>query len=137
VPLLIITVMWKGEDYLYSNPEIVQHALENYCDKLEHFKKENPSKPEFLPYFFSVEVNIFIKRIKGIQEILKVEDINKKHSLESEAGLIVSALKRYKNDIQKSLDKLKTEFGDDVPERNDLIKLMSDLDEAIERMNKL
>ena len=102
--------MWKGEDYLYSNPEIVQKALDNYCAKLEYLKKENPSKPEFLPDVFSVGVDVFIKRIRDIQEILNEEDVNKKHRLESEAGLIVSALKKYKNDIYKSLDKLKTEF---------------------------
>ena len=70
-------------------------------------------------------------------ETLKTEDIDKMHRLESKAVLIVSALKKYKEDTQKCLDKLKTEFRDDVPEHNNFTKLMSDLDEAIERMNKL
>lgn len=129
--------MWKGEDYLNYNPEIVQKALDNYCAKLIHLKKENPSKPEFLPDVFRVGVDNFIKRIREMQEILKLEDPNKKHRLEAQAVLVVSALKKYKNDTQNSLDKLKTEFADDVPERNDFTELMSNIDEAIERMNKL
>jgi len=57
--------------------------------------------------------------------------------LEDKADIIRSMLKKYKEDTQKSLDKLKAEFGDDVPERNDFTKLMSSLDDAMERMNKL
>jgi len=129
--------MWNGEDYLYSNPKIVQDALDNYCAKLEHLKKENPTKPEFLPEVFTEGIDNFIKRIREMQEILETEDPDKIHRLEDKTVLVVSALKKYKEHTQKSLDKLKAEFGDDVPERNDFTKLMSSLDEAMERMNKL
>jgi len=129
--------MWKGEDYLESNPKIVQNALDNYCAKLEHLKKGNPSKPEFLPEVFTYGVDNFIKRIREMQEILKTKDPDKIHRLEDKADIIRSMLKKYKEDTQKSLDKLKAEFGDDIPQRNDFTELMSSLDEAMERMNKL
>ena len=129
--------MWKGEDYLYFNPQIVQDALDNYCAKLEYLKKENPSKPEFLPKVLVGGVDNLIKRIREMQEILKTKDPNKIHRLEDKADIIRSMLKKYKEDTQKSLDKLKAEFGNDIPERNDFTKLVSSLDEAMERMNKL
>jgi len=129
--------MWKGEDYLYSNPVIIQKALDNYCAKLEHLKKENPSKPEFLPQVFTEGIDNFIQSIREMQEILNSKEPTPIHSLEDKAPLVRSALEKYKEDTKKSLDKLKAEFGDDIPQRNDFTELMSSLDEAMERMNKL
>ena len=72
-----------------------------------------------------------------MQEILNSKEPTPIHSLEDKAPLVRSALEKYKEDTKKSLDKLKAEFGDDIPQRNDFTELMSSLDEAMERMNKL
>jgi len=129
--------MWNGEDFINSNPKIIQDALDNYCAKLEHLKKENPSNTEFMPKILVSGVNGFIQIVKKMQETIKSGDPNDIQRLEDKTDLIRSALKKYKVDIKKSLEKILPEFGDDIPTNNDFTRLMSDIDEAIRRMNKL
>ena len=129
--------MWKGEEFLNLNPDIVQKALDHYCKKLEHLKKEDPLKPTIFPEIFNEGVANFVKRIRTMQDVLNSNDINEIHKLEDRVDFLRSALKKYKNDVQKCLDKMTDEFGDDVPKSNDFTKVIDEVDDALERMNEL
>jgi len=134
---LVLVSMWKGEDYLTSNPDVIKRALDHYCKKLEHLKKEDPLNPTVFPEIFPVGLDNFVKRIRKMQGILNSGNINEIHTLEDYVDFIRSALKKYKNDVQNCLTKITDGFGEDVPKHNDFTKEMDEVDKALEGMNRL
>jgi len=129
--------MFRGEEYLRGNPEIVQTALKHYIKKLEQVLKPNPINPITLPDIFEQDIPTIKKRIEGLCQSLEIRDLNEIRKLDQFVELVSSALRIYRKDLEKCKEKMNKEFYDEIPTNTTLDKEIRKIGDAFERISKL
>ena len=127
--------MFLGQDYLTSNPEIVQKSLDHYKEKLEDFLNDDeiPMQPKLV----REEIPKIRERITKIQEILSGGNLNEIYTLQNEMDFLKTALRCYNNDLGKSISELNKRFYDEFSTDNEILREKKAVLEAFERLSKL
>lgn len=126
--------MFKGEDYLHGNPEIVRKALEHYIKKLESMLQKKELKPTTKA--LELLISTITKRIEEILATLDSGDINQISRLVNSMDFIKSALRVYQKDLMNEKDAMKEEFHDEIMV-NDLNREFKAVSDAFERLDKI